>query len=139
MVRVITLLAALAATTIAAIVPVSCFLAAEARLRGEVEIRRSTTRTRLRTKRDKIPLSGMRLQTVRWEAGLDNLEIGRHWMRTIRALFPNGGECFRRRENPDRSCHLRRQPSRYWLPAWRCWMVLPVSAMWMLPARCVRH
>ena len=39
MVRLITLLAAVAAATTAVIVPASCFLVAQARLRGEVEIR----------------------------------------------------------------------------------------------------
>ena len=91
MVRMITLLAALAAATIAAIVPVSCFLAAEARLRGEVEISAQHYASEVAEEARQNP--------ALWNALADSSQ-GKHWtiwrsdvnwMQTVRALFPNGG------------------------------------------------
>ncbi len=77
MVRVITLLAALAATTIAAIVPVSCFLAAEARLRGEVEIRAQHYANDVADEARQNPALWNALADSSIGEALDNLEIGR--------------------------------------------------------------
>jgi hypothetical protein len=77
MVRMITLLAALAATTIAAIVPVSCFLAAEARLRGEVEVRAQHFANDVVEEARQNPALWNALADSSTGEALDDLEIGR--------------------------------------------------------------
>ena len=77
MVRMITLLAALAATTIAAIVPVSCFLAAQARLRGEVEIRAQHYASDVAEEARQNPDLWNALADSSTGEVLDDLEIGR--------------------------------------------------------------
>ncbi len=77
MVRMITLLAALAATTIAAIVPVSCFLAAEARLRGEVEISAQHYASEVAEEARQNPALWNALADSSTGEALDDLEIGR--------------------------------------------------------------
>jgi diguanylate cyclase (GGDEF)-like protein len=77
MVRMITLLAALAATTIAAIVPVSYFLAAEARLRGEVEVRAQHFANDVVEEARQNPALWNALADSSTGEALDDLEIGR--------------------------------------------------------------
>jgi diguanylate cyclase (GGDEF)-like protein len=77
MVRMITLLAALAATTIAAIVPVSYFLAAEARLRGEVEVRAQHFANDVLEEARQNPALWNALADSSTGEALDDLEIGR--------------------------------------------------------------
>ncbi len=76
-VRMITLLAALAATTIAAIVPVSCFLAAQARLRGEVEINAQHYASDVAEEARQNPALWNALADSSTGETLDGLEIGR--------------------------------------------------------------
>jgi diguanylate cyclase (GGDEF)-like protein len=77
MVRVITLLAAFAAMTIAAIMPVSCFLAAQARLRGEVEISAQHYASKVAEEARQNPALWNALADSSTGEALDNLEIGR--------------------------------------------------------------
>jgi diguanylate cyclase (GGDEF)-like protein len=77
MVRMITLLSALAATTIAAIVPVSCFLAAEARLRGEVELSAQHYASEVTEEARQNPALWNALADSSTGEALDDLEIGR--------------------------------------------------------------
>jgi hypothetical protein len=89
MVRMITLLAAFAAMTIAAIMPVSCFLAAQARVRGEVEINAELYARRSRRKRDKIPRSGTPSLTVRQMKHWTTWGSAARWFRMHRTPLPS--------------------------------------------------
>jgi diguanylate cyclase (GGDEF)-like protein len=77
MVRMITLLAAFAAIAIAAIIPISCFIAAQARLRGEVEISAQDYASRVAQEARQNPALWNGLADSSTEQALDNLEIGR--------------------------------------------------------------
>jgi diguanylate cyclase (GGDEF)-like protein len=75
--RMITLLAAFAAMTIAAVVPVSYFLAAQARLRGELEISAHYYASQVAEEARQNPTLWNALADSSTEETLDNLEIGR--------------------------------------------------------------
>jgi diguanylate cyclase (GGDEF)-like protein len=77
MVRMITLLAAFAAMTIAAIMPVSCFLAAQARVRGEVEINAQLYAREVAEEARQNPSFWNALADSSTDEALDNLGIGR--------------------------------------------------------------
>lgn len=73
----ITVLAALAAVTIAAVMPASWFLAAQARLRGEVEIRAQLYATQVADEARTNPAFWNALAGSATELDLSNLEIAR--------------------------------------------------------------
>ena len=73
----ITLLAAFGATSIATIMPVSCFLAAQARLRGEVEISAHYYASQVAEEARQNPAFWNALADSSTGEPLDNLEIGR--------------------------------------------------------------
>jgi diguanylate cyclase (GGDEF)-like protein len=94
MVRMITLLAALAATTIAAIVPVSCFLAAEARLRGEVEISAQHYASEVAEEARQNPALWNALADSSTGEVLNDLEIGRQLDADGRSAVPERRRVF---------------------------------------------
>ena len=94
MVRMITLLAALAATTIAAIVPVSCFLAAEARLRGEVEISAQHYASEVVEEARQNPALWNALADSSTGEVLNDLEIGRQLDADGRSAVPERRRVF---------------------------------------------
>lgn len=77
MVHMITFLAALAALTIAAVVPVSWFLTADARLRGEIEIDAQLYAHKAAEEARQNPVLWNALADSSTPEALDNLEIGR--------------------------------------------------------------
>jgi diguanylate cyclase (GGDEF)-like protein len=77
MVHMITLLAAFAAVTIAAVLPVSCFLAAQARLRGEIEINVQLYASEVAEAARQSPALWNALADSATDGALDRLEIGR--------------------------------------------------------------
>jgi diguanylate cyclase (GGDEF)-like protein len=77
MVRLITWLAALAAVTTAATVPVSCFLVARARLRGEIEMHALLYAGQVAEEARRNPAFWNALADSAAELDLDNLEIAR--------------------------------------------------------------
>jgi diguanylate cyclase (GGDEF)-like protein len=78
MVRMITLLAALAAVMIAAAPPVSYFLAAQARLRGAVEIQNQLYASQAADEARQNPVFWNALAGSAMQPGLDSLAIARH-------------------------------------------------------------
>jgi hypothetical protein len=94
MVRMITLLAALAATTIAAIVLVSCFLAAEARLRGEVEISAQHYASEVAEEARQNPALWNALADSSTGEVLNDLEIGRQLDADGRSAVPERRRVF---------------------------------------------
>jgi diguanylate cyclase (GGDEF)-like protein len=99
MVRLITLLAGLAAVTIAVVLPTSCFLVAQARLRGEVEIRAQLYAAQVEEEARENPALWNALAGSAMEPGLDGLEIARppnaddhHAVAERRRVFSIAGE-----------------------------------------------
>ena len=98
MVRLITFLAALAALAIAAILPISCFLVAEAQLRGEVEIRAQLYASQVAEEARQNPMLWNALAGSAIEPGLDSLQIAhpldaddRHAVAERRRVFSTAG------------------------------------------------